>query len=106
MSHELHFTSFKTTLKPVRTGPPILILVYTVPKQTIQSPGPSFYLHRTNCHTEEVTGVKQTVMHVGHNTQKGFPTRSVKYWTPKNQLADLQALSFGLSLHFLATNRI
>lgn len=55
---------------------------------------------------EEITGVKQTVMHVGHNTQKGFPTRSVKYWTPKNQLADLQALSFGLSLHFLTTNRI
>lgn len=45
-------------------------------------------------------------MHVGHNTQKDFPTCSVKYWTPTNQPADLQALSFGLSLHFLTTNRI
>lgn len=49
--------------------------------------------------------MKQTVMHVGHNTQKYFPTCFVKYWTPKNQPADLQALSFGLSLHFLTTNR-
>lgn len=50
--------------------------------------------------------MKQTAMHVGHNTQEDLPTCSAKCWIPKNQSADLQALSFGLSLHFLTTNNI
>lgn len=76
-------------------------MVYTVPKQTVETLVSPLQRHRINCHAEEVTGVKQTVMYVGHNTQKDFPTHSVKYWSPKNQPADLQALSFGTSLHFL-----
>lgn len=43
---------------------------------------------------------------MGLNTEKDVPTCSGKYWTPKNHLADLQALSCGLSHHFLKTNRI